>query len=135
MFYNVQKEPACCNLSYIYNSVLCQKGRPSLFSDPCREEFDEEKEPEGMVLSGWSAPAEKQVNGNRENKSAASSSSAHGTDDVEDMSAKPGMKRKLDEISETKENCGASSSAQIVEDDDEFMILDEDPMLKKKRLQ
>ncbi|CAM0906525.1 unnamed protein product [Alopecurus aequalis] len=98
-----------------------------------REEFDEEKEPEGMVLSGWSAPAEKQVNGNGDNKSAASSSSAHDT--VEDISAKPGMKRKLDEVLETKGSGGASSSAQVVEDDDDMLMFDEDPMLKKKRLQ
>jgi ubiquitin-like 1-activating enzyme E1 B len=84
-----------------------------------------------MVLSGWSAPVEKQVNSNGANKSAASSSSAHDT--VEDISAKPGMKRKLDEISETKENCGASTSAQVVEDDDDLTMLDEDPKLKKKR--
>lgn len=101
-----------------------------------REEFDEEKEPDGMVLSGWSAPVEKQANGNGENKSAASSSSTHGTDDtVEDISAKPGMKRKLDEVLEAKGKCVASSSAQIVEDDDDMVMLDEDPMLKKKRLQ
>ena len=122
-------------LSYAHNSVVCQR-EASLFSDPCREEFDEEKEPDGMVLSGWSAPVEKQVNSNGENKSAASSSSAQGTDNTaEDISAKPGMKRKLEEVSETKGNCDASCSAQVVEDDDDTMMLDEDPMLKKKRMQ
>lgn len=103
-----------------------------------REEFDEEKEPDGMVLSGWSAPVEKQVTSNGENKSVASSSSAHDTDDiVEDISAKPGTKRKLDEILETKDNCDASSSAQVVEDDDDdIVMLAEDPnLIKKQRLQ
>lgn len=98
-----------------------------------REEFDEEKEPDGMVLSGWSAPVEKQVTSNG-GKLAASSSSAHDT--VGDASANPGTKRKLDEVLESKENCDASSSAQVIEDDDDTIMLDEDPtLLKKKRSQ
>ncbi|KAF7007781.1 hypothetical protein CFC21_022687 [Triticum aestivum] len=101
-----------------------------------REEFDEEKEPDGMVLSGWSAPVEKQINSNGENKLAASSSSAHATDDAVEDPSKPGMKRKLDELLETKENCDASSSAQVVEDDEDCTILDGNPaLIKKKRLQ
>ncbi|XP_006657898.2 SUMO-activating enzyme subunit 2 [Oryza brachyantha] len=104
-----------------------------------RDEFDAEKEPDGMVLSGWSAPVEKQVTSNGGNQSVASSSGTDYPDGiVEDMSTKPGMKRKLDEILESKENCDASSSAQVVEDDDDddIVMLDEDPKLaKKKRLQ
>ncbi|KAL5199124.1 hypothetical protein ABZP36_002636 [Zizania latifolia] len=102
-----------------------------------REEFDEEKEPDGMVLSGWSAPVEKQVTSN----GGASSSGAPDTDgNPEDISTKPGMKRKLDEILDSKENFDASStsSAQVVDDDDDddMVMLDEDPKLaKKKRLQ
>uniref|UniRef100_A0A0D9X0Y3 SUMO-activating enzyme subunit n=1 Tax=Leersia perrieri TaxID=77586 RepID=A0A0D9X0Y3_9ORYZ len=103
------------------------------------DEFDEEKEPDGMVLTGWSAPVEKQVTSNGGNQSVASSSGADDADGIiEDLSTKPGMKRKLDEILETKENCDASSSAQVVEDydDDDIVMLDEDPALaKKKRLQ
>jgi hypothetical protein len=34
---------------------------PDLFSDYCRDEFDEEKEPDSMVLAGWSGPAGKQI--------------------------------------------------------------------------
>uniref|UniRef100_A0A0E0I2Z0 SUMO-activating enzyme subunit n=1 Tax=Oryza nivara TaxID=4536 RepID=A0A0E0I2Z0_ORYNI len=104
-----------------------------------RDEFDEEKEPDGMVLSGWSAPVEKQVTSNGGNQSVASSSGADYADGiVEDISTKPGMKRKLDEVLELKENCDASSSAQVVEDDDDddLVMLDENPKLaKKKRLQ
>lgn len=86
-----------------------------------------------MVLSGWSAPVEKQVTSNG-GKLAASSSSAHDT--VGDASANPGTKRKLDEVLESKENCDASSSAQVIEDDDDTIMLDEDPtLLKKKRSQ
>lgn len=97
-------EAACYNSVVVgtYYSLLFQGVDLHLFSDRCREEFDEEKEPDGMVLSGWSAPVEKQVTSNGVNKSVASSSSAHDTDDInEDISAKPGMKRKLDEILET----------------------------------
>ncbi|VAI60218.1 unnamed protein product [Triticum turgidum subsp. durum] len=76
-----------------------------------REEFDEEKEPDKMVSSGWSALVEGQINSNGENKSTASSC-AHSTDDtIEDPSTKPGMKRKLGEMLEIKENYHASSSA------------------------
>ncbi|KAG8099528.1 hypothetical protein GUJ93_ZPchr0013g37446 [Zizania palustris] len=58
---------------------------------------------------------------------------------LEDISTKPGMKRKLDEILESQENFDASSNAQVVyddHDDDDIVMLDEDPNLaKKKRLQ
>ena len=77
---------------------LCHRPELNFFCDPCREEFDEEKAPDGMVLSGWSAPVEKQLNSNGENKLAASSSSAHATDDAVEDPSKPGMKRKLDEL-------------------------------------
>ena len=76
--------------------------------------FDEEKETDRMVLSGWSAPEEKQINNNGENKQIASSSCAHATDDtIEDPSTKPWMKRKLGELLKIGETCDASSSAQL----------------------
>ncbi|KAK3127553.1 hypothetical protein QOZ80_7AG0574940 [Eleusine coracana subsp. coracana] len=110
-----------------------------------RDEFDKEKEPDGMVLAGWSGPADKQITSNGEKRSIPSSSSAddaHST--AEDVSGKPGMKRKLSEILESNENFDpaqnptevGSSSAQIVEDDDdEVLMFDEDPSGKRKRLQ
>lgn len=99
-----------------------------------------------MVLAGWSGPADKQITSNGEKRSIPSSSSA---DDVvgtaADAPEKPGMKRKLSEILESNENFDAaqnptevgSSSAQVVEDDDdEVLVYDEDPKLgKRKRLQ
>lgn len=98
-----------------------------------------------MVLAGWSGPADKQITSNGEKRSIPSSSSAddaHST--AEDVSGKPGMKRKLSEILESNENFDpaqnptevGSSSAQIVEDDDdEVLMFDEDPSGKRKRLQ
>ncbi|CAN6199621.1 unnamed protein product [Urochloa humidicola] len=112
-----------------------------------RDEFDQEKEPDGMVLAGWSGPVDKQVTSNGDKRSVPASSSADDVDSTaEDASVKPGMKRKLNEILESKENFDAlenpgeagSSSAQVVEDDDDddIIMLDEDPKKgKKKRLQ
>nr|TKV94925.1 hypothetical protein SEVIR_9G327800v2 [Setaria viridis] len=110
------------------------------------DEFDEEKEPDGIVLAGWSGPVDKQITSNGDKRSVPSSSSADDVDSTaEDASVKPGMKRKLNEILESKENFDAlqnksdigSSSAQIVEDeDDDIVMFNEDQMQgKKKRLQ
>jgi len=99
-----------------------------------------------MVLAGWSGPVDKQVTSNGDKRSVPSSSSADDVDSTaEDLSVKPGMKRKLNEILESQENFDAlqnksdvgSSSAQVVEDDDDdIVMLDEDPKQgKKKRLQ
>ncbi|XP_062188775.1 SUMO-activating enzyme subunit 2-like isoform X2 [Phragmites australis] len=111
-----------------------------------RDEFDEEKEPDGMVLAGWSGPVDTQATSNGEKKLVPSSSSADDDGTAKDISAKPGMKRKLNEILESEENCDVvqnpsdvgSSSAQVVEDDDDddVVMFDEDPKLgKRKRLQ
>jgi ubiquitin-like 1-activating enzyme E1 B len=96
-----------------------------------------------MVLTGWSGPTDKQITSNGEKRSVPSPSS---TDDVadtaEDISAKPGMKRKLTEILKSNENFdatqnpteGGSSSAQVVEDDeDDVLMFDEDPKLGKRK--
>jgi len=112
-----------------------------------RDEFDEEKEPDGMVLAGWSGPVDKQITSNGENRSVPSSSNTEDVDGTaEDISVKPGMKRKLNEILEAKENLDAlenpsdvdSSGTQVVEDDDndDLVMFDEDPRQDKKmRLQ
>jgi ubiquitin-like 1-activating enzyme E1 B len=113
--------------------------------DSCRDEFDEEKEPDSMVLAGWSGPADKQITSSGEKGSVPSSSGADVAGTAEDISVKPGMKRKLSEVLEANANFdaapnpteGASSSAQVVEDDDDDVLMyDEDPKLgKRKRLQ
>lgn len=78
-------------------------------SSICREEFDEEKEPDGMVLSGWTQappPArkeeEKAPNGNNKpNTSLTEPVNADSDDDLEMFTTKPepvAKKRKhLDE--------------------------------------
>ena len=111
-----------------------------------REEFDEEKEPDGMLLSGWTAvttPTDKDrmFNSNGEGTSTAAlqtnkseevdiASDRHGTD--------IGTKRKLSELAETtdhqefqptsKRNASRHDVPENVEDnDDDVVVLDENP--------
>ncbi|KAM1002530.1 hypothetical protein ACFX2C_002951 [Malus domestica] len=110
-----------------------------------REEFDEEKEPDGMVLSGWTqSPAlaqdDKKSTANAGSTSNASSSmEAERTDDVETT---PGRKRKLSEVSEAvnPDIPGVAGSStrnpeklELVDDDDELVIFDNwDSVTSKK---
>ncbi|XP_010938776.1 SUMO-activating enzyme subunit 2 isoform X1 [Elaeis guineensis] len=120
-----------------------------------REEFDEEKEPDGMVLAGWIAPTQKdaRIVSNGESTSAAHpavTEMVEKSDDVEIAREKPGTKRKLSEMSEmidhvhdikpcSSHDVGDQVHPQEVEDnddDDDIVILDENPETrKKKRLQ
>ncbi|XP_068320232.1 SUMO-activating enzyme subunit 2-like [Pyrus communis] len=110
-----------------------------------REEFDEEKEPDGMVLSGWTqAPAvaqdDKKSTANAGSSSNASSSmEPEKTDDIETT---PEKKRKLSEVSESA-NPDLSSVAgsstrnpeklELDDDDDELVIFDKwDSVMDKK---
>lgn len=120
-----------------------------------REDFDEENEPDGMVLSGWtSAPTEKD---NRIKSNGESSSAAleilDNADEVEITAGREpiessGLKRKHAEISERPEkeasvahHPGSSSANQGVPQDiddneeDDLVMLDDTPEIgKKKRL-
>ena len=111
----------------------------------CRGEFDEEKEPDGMVLSGWTqSPAvaqdDKKSTANAGSTSNASSSmEAEKTDDVETT---PGRKRKLSEACEAVNPdipsvAGSSTrnpeKLELVDDDDELVIFDNwDSVTSKK---
>jgi len=88
-----------------------------------REEFDKEKEPDGMVLTGWSGPT---------TKPEKSSSSSNG-----DSSSTAGAKRKLEEISEGNgKNKGIAQEVEVNDEDDDVIVLDEFPDTnKKKRVQ
>ncbi|KAF3785167.1 SUMO-activating enzyme subunit 2 [Nymphaea thermarum] len=74
-----------------------------------RDEFDEEKEPDGMVLSGWIQPSERRTqttnNGEATSNAPASTSSLDDSDDLEILDTEPsalsGNKRKVAEISIT----------------------------------
>ncbi|XP_065616283.1 SUMO-activating enzyme subunit 2 [Quercus suber] len=110
-----------------------------------REEFDEEKEPDGMLLSGWTqASVEKddnKPNGNGGSTSNASQAAAVEAEDNVEMDVPSGKKRRISEISgqdlssvtgETKNH----EKLEVVDDDDDLVMLDDDPGLnKRKRMQ
>ncbi|XP_041015908.1 SUMO-activating enzyme subunit 2-like isoform X2 [Juglans microcarpa x Juglans regia] len=92
-----------------------------------REEFDEEKEPDGMLLSGWTQ---------------ASSVEAEKNDEMRTVSS--GKKRKVCEVpgaaaqdfSNTTDGTRNHNKLEVVDDEDDFLMLDQDPGInKKKRLQ
>ncbi|TYG81083.1 hypothetical protein ES288_D02G268800v1 [Gossypium darwinii] len=121
-----------------------------------REEFDEEKEPDGMLLSGWvEAPVDKDNNkpiGNDESTSNAlpSGETLEGEkdDEIQETSevveAFTGKKRKLSEVSEVTapDPSGPSSINQnkpkkldIDDEADELIISDDwESLTKKKKL-
>ncbi|XP_057966170.1 SUMO-activating enzyme subunit 2 [Malania oleifera] len=118
-----------------------------------REEFDEEKEPDGMVLSGWTqAPrVEKDKKPAVDNGGSTSNASpsvlvdAEQDDEVQILGTPPGKKRKLSEISEASTSgppsaADESRSCKDLEepDDDGNVIVMLDggsEVSKKKRLQ
>lgn len=93
-----------------------------------REEFDEEKEPDGMLLSGWTQPSE--VKKNEHVGNGGSTSSALPTEETDNIS---GKKRKLPEASES----GNHNQPQSLDDDDDDLVMTDDweSLSKKKRLQ
>ncbi|GFZ20517.1 SUMO-activating enzyme 2 [Actinidia rufa] len=126
-----------------------------------REEFDEEKEPDGMVLSGWTQSPVKEKDDNASINNGASASHApsqavslEGKEDSEieivpvgTGSVLPGKKRKLLDISEdtvpylssiTDETSSKNKLEEIDDDDDgdDVVMLDDgcSDGIKKKRL-
>ncbi|KAG7035070.1 SUMO-activating enzyme subunit 2 [Cucurbita argyrosperma subsp. argyrosperma] len=115
-----------------------------------RDEFDEEKEPDGMVLSGWQqttlekGDSSKTSLGNGESTSKAlpSTTDANKNDDADIVAS--GTKRKLDEASSGVDASSSANEAnslkklEVLDDDDDLVVLDDDGDLvtnKKKRLQ
>lgn len=104
-----------------------------------REEFDEEKEPDGLVLSGWTqAPSLVENNGNKSLDNAGSTSEA-STLEVEkddEIEIVGGKKRKLSE-DVIPSNAGESKGKNKLEvlddeDDEELIMLDGDSGANKK---
>ncbi|KAL4013263.1 SUMO-activating enzyme subunit 2 [Cucumis melo var. makuwa] len=111
-----------------------------------RDEFNEEKEPDGMVLSGWQqTPLEKDDcsktlgNGESTSKTLPSAPDADKYDDS-DMVAS-GRKRKLDEAVNISGEANSSKKPEVLDDDDDDLVMlddgdDRNPAInKKKRLQ
>ncbi|CAL9092134.1 unnamed protein product [Musa textilis] len=116
-----------------------------------REEFDEEKEPDRMVLLGWTTRGkESQGVSNGDNTTAAipaAPEAINKSEEVEVAAEISRTKRKLSEMSETTEDqetfqilpdtdANNSMGPQEVEDndyDDDLMVLDGNPEASKKR--
>ncbi|GAB4837876.1 SUMO-activating enzyme subunit 2 [Ancistrocladus abbreviatus] len=105
-----------------------------------REHFDEEKEPDGMVLIGWTQapPAEKESNG--ESTSTTGQTLATEAKVVDVVEAAPaGKKRKLSErthASVSNPSSGTSDGKQVILDDDGddvIMLQDGDCDVGKKK--
>ena len=104
-----------------------------------REEFDEEKEPDGLVLSGWTqAPSLVENNGNKSVDNAGSTSEALSLEVEKDdeIEIVAGKKRKLSE-DVIPSNAGESKGKNKLEvlddeDDEDLIMLDGDSGPNKK---
>ncbi|KAJ9704727.1 hypothetical protein PVL29_002991 [Vitis rotundifolia] len=105
-----------------------------------REEFDEEKEPDGMLLSGWTQAPRVEKDDNKtvgnggsstSNASSAMPVEAEEDDDIEIVPI--GKKRKLGEISKATN----PNLSDVADDDDVLVMLDGENLdvKKKKKLQ
>jgi ubiquitin-like 1-activating enzyme E1 B len=95
-----------------------------------REEFDEEKEPEEMVLSGWTQPP-------ATNGESVSTSNNENAVDVTESSSGSEVATKKRRLSETQPENHKKEAENVESDDDDFMEI-ENPMLvskKKKRVE
>ncbi|KAI4295487.1 hypothetical protein L6164_035530 [Bauhinia variegata] len=107
-----------------------------------REEFDEEKEPDGMLLSGWTQPlpaaekADKSItNGASTSKTPIIPVEPEKDDEIDKVST--GKKRKLSESSEIAEETRNHKQLQLIDDEDDLVMLDggDSDSYKKNRLQ
>ncbi|KAL2326433.1 hypothetical protein Fmac_025491 [Flemingia macrophylla] len=108
-----------------------------------REEFDEEKEPDGMVLSGWTQPVSAVDNKDKSIGNGASTSNALVTaaesekdDEIAIVSAV--KKRKLlddSDSSNAADEVKHHKQLQVIDDEDDLVLLDgEVDSFKKRRL-
>ncbi|XP_022986476.1 SUMO-activating enzyme subunit 2-like isoform X1 [Cucurbita maxima] len=114
-----------------------------------RDEFDEEKEPDGMVLSGWHQTSlekgdSSKTLGNGESISTPSATEADKNEDSDIVAS--GRKRKLDEAPSSAVDISSSANEanslkkleELDDDDDDDLVMLDDgdsAMNKKKRLQ
>ncbi|XP_044508066.1 SUMO-activating enzyme subunit 2-like isoform X2 [Mangifera indica] len=98
-----------------------------------RDEFDEEKEPDGMVLSGWKqAPPVARNDGSTSNAPEAEVVEA----EVDEISEPSGKKRKLSEVNVPNGAHGMKELDGDKDHDDDLVMLDDLASVteKKKRL-
>ncbi|KAJ1388611.1 Ubiquitin/SUMO-activating enzyme ubiquitin-like domain [Sesbania bispinosa] len=108
-----------------------------------REEFDEEKEPDGMVLLGWTQPAPAAENkdksvGNGANTSDAPITAVESVNDDEIGIVSTLKKRKLPDdsnMSNTVDETRHNKQLQVIDDEDDLVVLDGNlDGFKKRRL-
>lgn len=113
--------------------------RPYLFKDFLyvhRDEFDEEKEPDGMLLSGWTqAPSAEDSNKYVDRKARTSEALQLEDETNNDLEIALANKRKLFETS--KNACTSSEirnnhQSEVVDDDDDLFMLDGNPCKKRR---
>lgn len=111
-----------------------------------REEFDEEKEPDGMVLSGWTQASLEKKDDNKVVGNGGNTSTSMPTegerevelDEISEGTEISGKKRKLPEVSagETNNSNEVQRLDVVDDDEDELVMLDhQDTSNKKKKLQ
>lgn len=108
-----------------------------------REEFDEEKEPDGMVLSGWTQPVSAAENKDKSVGNGASTSDAlitavESEKDDEITIVSTLKKRKLPDESDISNSAAESKNQkqlEVIDDEDDLVMLDGDlNSVKKRRL-
>ncbi|CAL0333576.1 unnamed protein product [Lupinus luteus] len=108
-----------------------------------REEFDEEKEPDGMVLSGWTQPVSTPENkdkpiGNGASTSDATIAATESEKDDEIGIVSPLKKRKLPDDSDISKAAAETKNhkqLQVIDDEDDLVVLEGNlDGFKKRRL-
>ncbi|KAG2703375.1 hypothetical protein I3760_06G134100 [Carya illinoinensis] len=111
-----------------------------------REEFDEEKEPDGMLLSGWTRASSVEKDDNKPigNGGSTSNASVEVEKNDEIRTVPSGKKRKVREVpmaaaqdfSNAADGTRNHNELEVIVDEDDFLMLGQDPGInKKKRLQ
>lgn len=105
-----------------------------------REEFDEEKEPDGMVLSGWTQPVSAAENKDKSVGNGASTSDALVTaveseKDDEMTIVSTLKKRKLPDETDIAAEAKHQKQLEVIDDEEDLVMLDGDlDSFKKRRL-
>ncbi|GER50339.1 SUMO-activating enzyme 2 [Striga asiatica] len=107
-----------------------------------RDEFDEEKEPEGMVLSGWTPIVEKSIDTTPNNGASTSGATESTTTDIvneddEDsaimLTSQAGKKRKIDESDGSGVSPGPTKIKRKLDevdgDDDDVVMVEDDVVM------
>ncbi|KAF3435746.1 hypothetical protein FNV43_RR22838 [Rhamnella rubrinervis] len=88
-----------------------------------REEFDEEKEPDGMLLSGWmQAPCVEDANNSNDNAGSTSKALPLEVEKNKEIETSSGHKRRLSEVSKN----GSPSNAEEARNHEKLQVLDDD---------